>query len=84
MGDRAAAEVIKAEVIKAAMSLLGQSRSEKKLAALAANRYKPPLKPLGEIACNCGGAGVAWDSHKSRCARGRAIRYRIKKGLPLL
>jgi hypothetical protein len=71
------------EKIREAMSLLGKSRSEKKLRALAENRkntlFKP--KPLSEIACNCGGRGL---EHKSTCPRGRAIRYRKKKNLPLI
>ena len=40
-----------------------------------------PLKALAEIPCNCdGGAGF---DHRSTCPRGRTIRQRRKKGLPL-
>ena len=38
------------------------------------------MKPLEQIACNCGAEGL---EHRSTCPRGRVIRYRRKKGLPM-
>ena len=69
--------------IREVMSLLGKSKSEKKLKALAENRKATLFKPkkLNEIACNCGGKKL---DHKSTCPRGRAVRYRQKHGLPLV
>lgn len=69
------------ELIREAMKELGKSRSEKKLTALAANRPQGPRKPLKAIECNCGRGDTL--IHKSRCPRGRAIKYRQSHGLPL-
>ena len=74
------------EIKREAARLLGRARSDRKTLA---NREKGkyghlggrPLKPLSEIACNCG-AGSSTE-HKASCLRGQAIRRRQKKGLPL-
>jgi hypothetical protein len=61
---------------------LGCIRTEKKARSSRENGKKGggQIKPLETIACNCGGEGL---EHRSMCPRGRAIRYRLKKGLPL-
>jgi hypothetical protein len=65
---------------------LGSIRTEKKAAAARETGRKyghlggRPLKPLSEIACNCGGVGL---DHKASCLRGQAIRRRQKKGQAL-
>jgi hypothetical protein len=62
---------------------LGSVRSERKAQAARENGKKGgrQIKPLETIACTCGGEGL---EHRSTCPRGRAIRYRRKKGLPLV
>lgn len=72
-----------AEARRTAASLLGSARTERKAAASRANGKLGgrSLKPLLEIQCTCGG-GDSLD-HKTTCPRGRVIRYRQKKGLPL-
>jgi len=69
-----------------AARLLGQIRTPKKAASSRENgkrggRPAGSVKPLGEITCHCGGEGL---NHKAGCPRGRAIRYRKAKGLPLI
>ena len=64
---------------------LGSIRTERKAASSRENgklggRPRGTVKPLAEIECNCGGEGL---NHKAGCPRGRAIRYRQAKGLPL-
>lgn len=61
---------------------LGSIRTEKKAASSRENGKKGgrPFLPLEAIPCNCGGEGL---NHKSTCQRGKAIRYRQRKGLPL-
>ncbi len=70
--------------IKEAMGLLGKRTSPAKTAAARANALKPrpnrKPKPLASIECTCDGEGL---NHKAGCPRGRAIRYRQRKGLPL-
>lgn len=60
----------------------GQSKSELKAAAARENGKKggKKLTPLSEVDCTCGKSGT---EHLSTCPRGRAIRYRRQKGLPL-
>jgi len=62
---------------------LGSVRSERKAQAARENGKKGgrQIKPLETIACNCDGEGL---EHRSTCPRGRVIRYRRKKGLPLV
>ena len=73
----------------AAARLMGSIRSEKKTAAARANAQKTykPMKALADIACLCGSpagdVGLPPFKHKSTCLRGRAIKYRTAKGLPL-
>jgi hypothetical protein len=66
----------------AAARALGSVKTEKKAAASRENGKKGggQIKPLEKIACNCGAEGL---EHRSTCPRGRAIRYRRKKGLPM-
>ncbi len=60
----------------------GRAKSDAKAAAARENGLKggKPLKPLNEAVCTCGKDGL---DHPATCPRGRAIRYRRQKGLPL-
>ncbi len=66
----------------AAARALGSIRTEKKAAASRENGLLGgrPMLPLEQIACTCGGAGL---DHRSTCPRGRRIKARQRKGLPL-
>ena len=74
-----------------AAARMGRARSERKTAAAQSNARKPrqrPVKPMAEIACACGAGDVTVDAdgkplHPTTCPRGRVIRYRLAKGLPL-
>lgn len=71
-----------------AASLMGSVRSERKAAAARRNAQKTykPMKALADIVCGCAppdGLGLPPFKHKSTCLRGRAIKYRQGKGLPL-
>lgn len=72
-----------------AARLMGSVKSEKKAAAARANAQKTykPMKALADIVCQCerpaGELGLPPFKHKSTCLRGRAIKYRLQKGLPL-
>lgn len=63
---------------------LGSVRTAKKAAAARENGKaggRPKgVKPLADLACNCGGEGL---SHKATCPKGRAIRRRKKLGIPV-
>ena len=76
-----------ADARSAAARLMGSVRSEKKAAAAKANAQKTyhPMKALADIVCGCNapGDGLPPFQHKSICLRGRAIKYRTAKGLPL-
>ena len=63
--------------------MLGSIRTEKKAKSSRENGKKGgrQIKPLETIACNCGAEESL--EHRSTCPRGRVIRYRRKKGLPL-
>jgi len=65
-----------------AAAALGRIKTENKAKHAGENGAKGgrPYKPLEEIACTCG-EGV--EQHKSTCLRGRAIKYRQKRKLPL-
>jgi hypothetical protein len=65
-----------------AAAALGRIKSEKKAAAARENGKKGGgvIKRLETIPCTCGGEGL---QHKSTCPRGRRIRDRQRKGLPL-
>ncbi len=69
-------------ILSEAARIIGSRKSPRKAAAARENGKKggPPLKPLDSISCTCGGTGL---DHKAGCSRGRAIRYRQKKGLAL-
>jgi len=62
---------------------LGSIRTEKKAASSRENGKQGgrPLKRLLDIVCNCDGEDL---KHLSTCPRGRTIRQRKKKGLPLV
>jgi hypothetical protein len=63
---------------------LGSIKTEKKAASSRENGKKGGrrIKALEDIPCICAtDAGMI--EHKSTCLRGRAIKYREKKGLPL-
>jgi hypothetical protein len=70
------------DAVREYMSAIGSRKTEKKLKAIARNglstRFKP--KPLSELECIC---GKCPSDPKTYCPRGRAIRRRIAKGLPL-
>ena len=74
-----------------AAAMMGRARSEKKTAAAQNNAKKPrqrPVKPMAEIACTCSAGDVTINAegkplHPTTCPRGRVIRYRLTKGLPL-
>lgn len=66
-----------------AAQLMGQSKSKKKMDAIAENAKigGRPIKALNDIVCDCGATD---ENHTARCQRGRAIAYRKKHNLPLL
>ncbi len=83
---------------KQAAFLMGSARSPRKQASSKANGRQGgrphnlnggrKTKPLAEIKCACGAGGVTVDAdgkplHPTTCPRGRVIRYRLAKGLPL-
>ena len=80
-----------AEQRRVAASLMGKARSERKTLAAQNNAKKPrnrPVKPLADIACTCGAGDATVNAegkplHPTTCPRGRVIRYRLTKGLPL-
>jgi hypothetical protein len=72
------------ELLSEAFRIIGSRKTNKKASASRANGQLGgrPTKPLAEIPCTCGGGAVLTvEAHPTTCARGRAIRYRIKKGL---
>jgi len=69
------------EEIRRTLSYIGSIKTAKKAEASRQNgrlHGGRPLQPLAEIPCTCG-AGESL-THKSTCARGRAIRRRQKAG----
>lgn len=80
-----------ADARRLAASLMGRARTPRKAAASAENGRLfggKKTKPLAEIACTCGRADETVDSagkvlHPTTCPRGRVIRYRLSKALPL-
>ena len=66
-----------------AARVMGQARTERKLAAVSTNieGVRKPFKPLSYYPCTCG-KGTAPD-HPTTCPRGLAIRRRQKAGAPL-
>jgi hypothetical protein len=76
----------KAQIVREAMRIIRSVNSEAQQQASRANGKKGgrpvgSIKPLKKIECTCGGRGL---EHKSTCPRGRAIRYRQARGLPLI
>ena len=80
-----------ADARRAAASVMGQARTPRKQASSAENGRLyggKKIKPLAEIACVCGAGDVTVNAdgkplHPTTCPRGRVIRYRLTKGLPL-
>ena len=80
-----------ADARRTAASLMGKARTPRKAASSAENGRLyggKKIKPLVEIACTCGAGAVTVDEagkplHPTTCPRGRVIRYRLAKGLPL-
>lgn len=74
-----------------AASLMGSARTPRKAASSAENGRLfggKKIKSLAEISCVCGAGDVTVDAagkplHPTTCPRGRVIRYRVSKGLPL-
>ena len=74
-----------------AAALMGSARTPRKAASSAENgrlHGGKKILPLAEIACVCGAGDVTVDAdgkplHPTTCPRGRVIRYRLAKGLPL-
>lgn len=82
--DGAALRADDADARSEAARLMGSVRSERKAEAARRNAQRAGRRvlPLSDIHCNCG-AGSKIEGHKSTCMRGRAIKRRIAKGLPL-
>jgi hypothetical protein len=92
MGIRKGAEDMTVDTSEAA-KIMGSVRSERKTEA-ARERYKARVEkygpmqggrkpqPLSAIECTCK-AGNSLEGHKSYCPRGKAIKRRQDKGLPL-
>ena len=75
---------------KQAAALMGSATTPRKAASSAANGKLggKRMTPMSEIACTCGAGDVTVDDagkplHPTTCPRGRVIRYRLTKGLPL-
>ena len=73
-----------------AAALMGAASTPRKQASSAANGRLggKRMTPMVEIACTCGAGDVTVDGtgkplHPTTCPRGRVIRYRLTKGLPL-
>ncbi len=69
---------------------MGRSRTPAKAAAAKRNAQKGgrKLKALALVRCTCGKGDATVDDagkvlHPTTCPRGRVIRYRLSKGLPL-
>ena len=71
---------------------LGMIKSERKAAAARVNARRPrpagrkprKAKSINQLTCNCGSGDVLeLAAHLTTDPRGRVIRYRVKKGLPL-
>ncbi len=94
MGDSAvrlrASNISDAEK-RAAASVMGSIRTERKSSSSRDNLAKRPPeklggltpKPLYSLTCSCG-AGEALEGHKWSCPRGQAIKRRQKEGRDLL
>lgn len=79
-----------ADARRQAAALMGSAISPRKAASSAANGKLggKRMTPLAEIACACGAGDVTVGAdgkplHPTTCPRGRVIRYRLAKGLPL-
>lgn len=73
-----------ADARREAAATMGRIRSPRKAASSAENGRLyggKKVGPLAEINCTCG-RGESLE-HPTTCPRGRVIRYRQKKGLPL-
>ena len=91
-GEKAGAQLRgeDADARRTAASMMGKARTPRKAASSADNGRRfggKKIMPLAEIACTCGRPGVLDDDgkpvHPTTCPRGRVIRYRLTKGLPL-
>ncbi len=80
-----------ADVRRAAAALMGSARTPRKATSSAENGRRfggKKIQPLATINCVCGAGDVTTDAegkplHPTTCPRGRVIRYRLLKGLPL-
>ena len=79
-----------ADARKQAAALMGSATTPKKAASSAANGKLggKRMTPMSEINCTCGAGDVTVSAegkplHPTTCPRGRVIRYRLTKGLPL-
>lgn len=80
-----------ADARRQAASLMGSARTPRKAATSAENGRLyggKKIQPLAEIQCACGRGDVILTedgkpAHPTTCPRGRVIRYRLQKGLPL-
>jgi len=79
-----------AETRRQAAALMGAASSPRKAASSAANGKLggKRMTPMHDLSCTCGAGDVTVDEdgkplHPTTCPRGRVIRYRLKKGLPL-
>ncbi len=69
---------------------MGSASTPRKAASSAANGRMggKRMTPMTDIGCSCGAGDVTVNGdgkplHPTTCPRGRVIRYRLAKGLPL-
>ena len=79
-----------ADARRQAAALMGSATTPRKKASSAENGKLggKRMTPMAEIVCSCGAGDVTVDDagkplHPTTCPRGRVIRYRLTKGLPL-
>lgn len=79
-----------ADARRQAAALMGSATTPRKKVSSAENGKLggKRMTPLADIACTCGAGDVTVNEdrkplHPTTCPRGRVIRYRLTKGLPL-